>query len=146
MDGLVVVVAWVSPEGAIMDQSAGHSVLVALYVDRSTSAAQRKAVEEIWRKSLLPAFTARKGGLKVVKFQTTNVAPGCAQVIIPGTLNFDVEKGSAQPMQSPDPHISNLRVARSAHYRYSDYGMKWNYPGKHAAFAKFHAESSPQPK
>lgn len=145
LDGLVVVVAWVSPEGEIMEQSAGHSVLVALYVDRSTTAAQREAVEEIWRKSLLPPFKAGKGGVKAVNFQEADVRTGRAVVVIPGTLNFNVQKGSGQPMNSPDPQIRSLRVARSVRYRYSDYGMNWNYPGKHAAFARFHAQSPPPP-
>jgi hypothetical protein len=143
LDGMVVVVAWVSPQGAIMDQSAGHSVLVALYVDRTASAAQQEAVEKIWRHSFLQGFKGMKGGVKVVMFQTAAVGPDRAFVIIPGALTLDVGNGSGQPMNSPDQHIRNLHLARSVKYQYSDYGMSWNFPGKHAAFATFHAEYSP---
>ncbi|HXH48036.1 MAG TPA: DUF1326 domain-containing protein [Terriglobia bacterium] len=143
LDGVVVVVAWVSPEGAIMDQSAGHSVLVALYVDHSSSKAQQEAVQTIWRHSFLMGARGGKGGLKAVGFRVADVGDDHASVIIPGTLRFDIRKGSGQPMNSPDPHVRNLHLARSIKYQYSDYGMSWNYPGKHAAFASFHAESPP---
>lgn len=143
LDGMVVVVVWVTPEGEIMDKSAGHSVLVAIYVDRSTNPLQRGAVEKIWRQSFLQGLKGAKGGLKVASFQTAAVGPERALVIIPGILTFDVRKGNARPMNSADPQIRNLRLARSVRYRYSDYGMTWNYPGKHAAFGAFHAQSSP---
>ena len=143
LDGLVVVVAWVSPEGAVMDQSAGNSVLVALYVDRSTSVAQQQALGKIWRQSFLQGLEGRKGDLKAVRFQTAEVGPDRAIVVIPKILTFNVTRGSEQPMHSPMPQIRHLRVATSVSYRYSDYGMSWNYPGRHAAFATFHAKSSP---
>lgn len=143
LDNLIVVVSVVSPEGKIMDQSAGQSVLLALYVDRSDRAAQCQAVEEIWRHSFLHGFEGEKGGVKAVKFQRADLVPDRAVVTIPGILAFDVQKGSSQQINVQDPYIRNLRVARPVHYRYSDYGMAWKYPGRHAALAAFHAQSPP---
>jgi hypothetical protein len=143
LDNLVVVVVWVSPKGKIMDESAGQSVLLAVYVDRSTSAAQRQAVEKIWHQSLLLGAKGSKGGLKAVRFQTADVTLDRAIVTSPGTFTFEVRKGSNQPMNVQNPYVHDLRLGRSVHYSYSDYGMTWDYPGRHAAFATFHAQSAP---
>ena len=59
---------------------------------------------------------------------------------------YEIRKGNSQPMNVQVPYIQFLRLASSVHYRYSDYGMTWDYPGKHAAFATFHAQPSSLPK
>lgn len=147
LGNLVVVVVWVSPPGQFMEESAAHSLLIAMYMDRSASAAQRHAVETIWHRAFFPPGAhALRGGMKAVRFQTANVGPDHAVVVIPGTLDYEIRTGSKQPMNVHVPTFHNLRVARSVHYRYSDYGTRWDYPGRHAAFATFHAESSPSPR
>ena len=146
LDNLIVVSVAVSPEGKTMMESAAQSVLLALYVDRSTNAAQRQALEKIWDQSFNFGAKGSKGGLKAVKFQAADVGPDHAMVTIPGILTYEIRKGNDQPVESHDPDIRDLRLATSVHYRYSDYGMTWDYPGKHAAFARFHAQSSPPPR
>jgi len=141
LDNLVVVSVAVSPEGKTMQESAGQSVVLALYVDRSITAAQREAVEKIWEQSFNLGVKAGKGGLKAVRFEAVEVGPERAIVTIPGILTYEVRKGNNQPMNSGDPDIRDLRLATSVHYRYSDYGVTWDHPGKHAAFATFHAQS-----
>ena len=106
MDDQVVVVAWVSPEDAIMDQSAGHSVLVVLYLDRSISKAQQESVEKIWRQSFLMGARDAKGGMKPEPFLKADVRPDRAIVTIPGTLSHEVRKGNEQPMNSPAPTLA----------------------------------------
>jgi len=142
LDNLVVVVEWVSPEGRVMDKSADQSVLVAIYLDRSTSPGQREALEKIWKRSFLRGVKGSKGGMKAVRFEKADVEPGRAVVIIRHILAFDVRRGSAQEMDVQDLYVHDMQLARSARYRYSDYGMAWDYPGKHAAFGTFHAQSS----
>ena len=146
LDNLIVVAVAVSPEGKTMQESAGQSVLLALYVDRSTSAAQRAALEKIWEQSFNLGAKGSKGGLKAVRFQAADVGPDRAIVTIPGILTYEIRKGNSQPMNVQVPYIQFLRLASSVHYRYSDYGMTWDYPGKHAAFATFHAQPSSLPK
>jgi hypothetical protein len=146
LDNLIVVSVWVSPEGKTMVESAGQSVLLALYLDRSINAAQRVAVEKIWDQSFNFGAKGKKGGLKAVRFQAAEVGPDRAIVTIPGILTYEVRKGNNQPVKIQDSYIHGLRLASSVHYRYSDYGMTWDYPGKHAAFATFHAQPSPLPR
>ena len=146
LDNLIVVSVAVSPEGKTMQESAGQSVLYALYVDRSTSAAQRAALEKIWNQSFNLGVKGSKGSLKAVRFQAADVGPDRAIVTIPGILTYEIRKGNSQPMNVHVPYIQDLRLASSVHYRYSDYGMTWDYPGKHAAFATFHAQPSSLPK
>jgi len=140
LDGVIVVSVGVSPEGKTMEESAAQFLMDALYVDRSTSEAQRTAVEKIWEQSFNLGFKASKGGLKAVRFQTADVGPDRAIVTISGVLTYEIRKGNNQPIKIRDPYIHDLRLASSIHYRYSDYGMSWDYPGKHAAFATFHAQ------
>jgi len=140
LDGLIVVSVGVSPEGKTMEESAAQFLLDALYVDRFTSEAQRKAVEKIWEQSFNLGVKASKGGLKAVRFQAADVGPDRAIVTISGVLTYEIRKGNNQPVKIENPYIHDLRLASSVHYRYSDYGMSWDYPGKHAAFATFHAQ------
>ena len=140
LNDLIVVSVGVSPEGRAMEESVAQFLLDALYVDRSTSEAQRKAVGKIWEQSFNLGVKASKGGLKAVKFQAADVGPDRVIVTIPGILTYEVRKGNNQPVKTQDPYIHDLRLASSLHYRYSDYGMTWDYPGKHAAFATFHAQ------
>lgn len=148
LDELIVVVAVVSPEGKIMDESAGKSILAAMYVDRSTTGTQRRAIQEIWRESLLKGVKGNKGGFKAVRFSVAEVAPEHARVSIPGILSFEVRNGSGEPMNVQYPYMHGMRLGQSVEYRYLDYGMTWNEPGRHAAFATFQAQSPPsfQPK
>ena len=141
LDDLIVVSVGASPEGKTMEESAGQFLLDALYMDRSTSEAQREAVEKIWEQSFNLGVRASKGGLKAVRFQAADVGPDRAIVTIPGILTYELRKGSNQPVKIQDPYIHGMRLASSDHYSYSDYGMTWDYPGKHAAFATFHAQS-----
>jgi len=142
LDGLIVVSVGVSPEGKTMEESAAQFLLAALYVDRSASEAQRNAVGKIWEQSFNLGVKASKGGLKAVRFRAADVGPDRAIVTIPGTLTYEIRKGNNQPVKIQDPYIHDLRLASSVHYWYSDYGVTWDYPGRHAAFATFHAQSS----
>jgi hypothetical protein len=142
LDGLVVAVIWVSPKGKIMDESLDQSVLVALYVDRSTTAVQRAAVEKIWHSAFMAGAKAGKGGMKAVAFSIAQFTPGHIRVAIPGILAYDVKEWKNHSVALNDPYLSGFRQGSSIQYRYADYGMKWNYPGKHAFFARFHAWSS----
>ena len=140
LDNLVVVSVVVSPEGKTMQESAAQSVLYTLYVDRSIAAAQREALEKIWNQYFNLGTKGSKGGLKAVRFQPADVGPDQAIVTIPGILTYEIRKGNNQLMESHTPDIRDLRLATSVHYHYSDYGVTWDYPGKHAAFATFHAQ------
>jgi hypothetical protein len=136
LDGLTVVVAWVSPENEIMDQAANRSNLLAFYVDRSTTAAQRQAIENIWRNHVLKGVKAARGELRALKMKAT-IKRDHATVTIPGILAYEVKEWRDNPVEIKDATLSDFRQGASVAFRYSDFGLNWNNPGKHAMFATF---------
>ena len=140
LDGLVVAVVWVSPKGVIMDENPDRAVLLALYLDKSTTPAQREAVQKIWHDSFLAGMKGQKGGLKAVTFRTADFRTGYVSVSIPGILAYEIKEWKDSPVKLQDPYLSGFRQGSSLQYRYADFGLKWNYPGKHAMFAAFHVQ------
>jgi hypothetical protein len=142
LDGLVVVVAWVSAPGKIMDLSAGESRLLAYYLDRSTTAAQRRAIQTIWSHSILAGIKSPQGGVKIVSLRNVDLQPARATLTIPGILRYDIHALKDKPVKIDDPVFSGFEQGLSKTLQYKDYKVDFNYTGRHAFFATFKAKSS----
>jgi hypothetical protein len=142
LNGLVVVVAWVSAPGKIMDKSAAESRLLAYYLDRSATPAQRRALKKIWDDSIMAGVKSPQGGVKIVSLKDVEIRPGRATVTIPGILSYSVYALKDRPVKIYDPVRSGFEQGLSRIMRYKDYGVEVSYSGRHAFFATFKAKSS----
>ncbi len=140
LDGVIVVVAWVTPEGELMGESIGRSRLFAIYVDASTTEAQRDAVNRLWRSAYFSGVKAARGELKVVAMKA-DIRPNYVQISIPGVLAYEVKESNGKAVDLKRTTRADFRQGVSVRFRYSDFGVKWDYPGKHAMFGTFQAQS-----
>ncbi len=141
LDAVVVVVAWVTPEGEVMSKSADRSKLFALYVDPSTTRAQRDAVDKIWRGSYFDGVKASRGEMRTATI-SSDIRRDYAKVAIAGILTYEAKGVKSNPPDLKRTILSNLRQGMSIALGYSDYGLKWDYPRKHAMFGDFQMQSS----
>jgi Protein of unknown function (DUF1326) len=142
LDGLVVVVAWVSAPGKIMDLSARESRLLAYYLDASTTAAQRHAIEKIWSESILAGVKSPQGGVKIVSLRDVDLPPARATLTIPRILRYDIRALKDKPVKIDGKIFSGFVQGLSNTLRYKDYDVDIHYTGRRAFFATFQAKSS----
>lgn len=139
---VIVVLAWVTPPGPkTMKQDAAHSKVLAYYLDKSTTKAQREAVAKIWNSSIMTGIHGARGGVRIVSFRNVNLQPNHVTISIPGILTYDIHRWKNHPLKIVNAVRSGFEEGSSKDFRYSDYGVHVHYSGRHALFAHFKAHS-----
>lgn len=147
LDGRTVVVVSQSPRGERLVDTVGDLVFARLYVSEETSDLEAQALAELARR----VFGTWVGGKvarispdeKVAKVRLAAAADAQRhRVSIPGVLEIDVEALTGWDGKNPvllrngpasAPGMSDITIARSRTYRYTDHGVDWNYAGRSAS-------------
>jgi hypothetical protein len=116
---------------------------VAYYVDDKASAEQKKALEAIF-KPMLRNIAPQELDTKYVPI-SVEIQPHTRALRIANILEFKIQRvrgmlpDAPTLITNPPMHfLSELVVAESLQYQYSDHGQSWNYSGRSGLYGSFH--------
>lgn len=158
LDGLRVAVVTQSPEGERVIDSIGHLNFAHIYLPKSSSEEQARALAEVARRSL---GTFAGGVAKISLHEEVVRAPIEATLTptrhtirIPGVLDLEIEAmtggDGTTPIKIANHPFSPLGfgdplVARSKVYTYTHGNVRWDYKGHTASIRTFKLSGDVQP-